>query len=53
MVCRFTVSKGLDLVLGAAEFFAQNNCRLVVLGGGDRKYEEAMRALAAAHPVNT
>ena len=50
MVCRFTVSKGLDLVLGAAEFFAQHDCRLVVLGGGDKKYEEAMRALAAAHP---
>ena len=49
MVCRFTVSKGLDLVLGAAEFFAQHDCRLVVLGGGDKKYEEAMRALAAAH----
>jgi starch synthase len=51
MVCRFTVSKGLDLVLGAADFFAKNDCRLVVLGGGDRKYEEAMRALAAAHPA--
>jgi starch synthase len=50
MVCRFTISKGLDLVLGAAEFFASHDCRLVVLGGGDRKYEEAMRALAAAHP---
>ena len=50
MVCRFTPSKGLDLVLGAAEFFTKQDCRLVVLGGGDRKYEEAMRALATAHP---
>ncbi len=50
MVCRFTSGKGLDLVLGAAEFFAEQECRLVVLGGGDRKYEEAMRELAAAHP---
>jgi len=50
MVCRFTVSKGLDLVLGAEDFFAKNDCRLVVLGGGERKYEDAMRALAAAHP---
>ncbi len=50
MVCRFTISKGLDLVLGAAEFFAQQDCRLIVLGGGDRKYEEAMRELAAANP---
>jgi len=50
MVCRFTPGKGLDLVLGAAEFFAREDCRLVVLGGGERKYEDAMRALAAAHP---
>ncbi len=50
MVCRFTSGKGLDLVLGAAEFFAHQDCRLVVLGGGERKYEEAMQALAAEHP---
>jgi starch synthase len=50
MVCRFTVSKGLDLVLKAKDFFAKEDCRLVVLGGGEKKYEEAMRALAAAHP---
>lgn len=50
MVCRFTAGKGLDLVLGAANFFAREDVRLVVLGGGERKYEEAMRALAAAHP---
>ena len=50
MGCRFTAGKGLDLVLGAANFFAKENCRLVVLGGGERKYEEAMRALAAQHP---
>ena len=50
MVCRFTPGKGLDLVLAAADFFAQQDCRLVVLGGGERNYEDAMRALAAAHP---
>ncbi len=50
MVCRFTAGKGLDLVLGAEGFFAKEDCRLVVLGGGDRKYEEAMRALAQKHP---
>jgi len=50
MVCRFTPSKGLDLVLGAAEFFANEDCRLVVLGGGEKKYEDAVRALAAKHP---
>ena len=50
MVCRFTSGKGLDLVLGAVEFFTQQDCRLVVLGGGERKYEEAMQALATEHP---
>lgn len=50
MVCRFTEGKGLDLVLAAADFFAQTDCRLVVLGGGDRKYEEAMRAFAQKLP---
>jgi len=50
MVCRFTSSKGLDLLLGAEEFFAKEDCRLVVLGGGEKKYEEAVRAMAARHP---
>lgn len=50
MVCRFVAGKGLDLVLGAVDFFAQQDCRLVVLGGGERKYEEEMTALATAHP---
>ena len=50
MVCRFTAAKGLDLVLGAKDFFLKENCRLVVLGGGEKKYEETFRELAAAHP---
>ena len=50
MVCRFTPAKGLDLVLGAQEFFAQQNCRLVVLGSGEKKYEELLKAFAAQHP---
>lgn len=50
MVCRFTEGKGLDLLLGAVDFFANEDCRLIVLGGGERKYEEAMRGLAAGHP---
>ena len=49
MVCRFTAAKGLDLVLGARDFFATENCRLVVLGHGEKKYEEKLREFAAAH----
>ncbi len=51
MVCRFTSAKGLDLVLGAMDFFTKENCRLVILGGGEKKYEEEFRELAAAHPA--
>jgi starch synthase len=51
MVCRFTPAKGLDLVLGAKDFFAKENCRLIILGGGEKKYEQAIREFAAALPA--
>jgi starch synthase len=51
MVCRFTPGKGLDLILGAREFFEKENCRLVVLGGGEKKYEVLIREFAAAMPA--
>ena len=51
MVCRFTSAKGLDLVLQAKEFFARENCRLVVLGSGEKKYEELLHEFAAAQPA--
>jgi len=50
MVCRFTPAKGLDLLLGAKAFFARENQRLVILGGGERKYEDLLRAFAAELP---
>ncbi len=50
MVCRFTPAKGLDLILGAKEFFAQSDCRLVILGGGEKKYEASLREFAASMP---
>ncbi len=49
MVCRFTPAKGLDLVLGATDFFARENCRLVILGSGEKKYEELLSVFAKAH----
>jgi starch synthase len=51
IVCRFTPGKGLDLILGAREFFEKENCRLVVLGGGEKKYEVLIRDFAAAMPA--
>lgn len=50
MVCRFTPAKGLDMVLGADKFFAKENCRLVILGSGEKKYEDAVVALAKELP---
>ncbi len=50
MVCRFTPGKGLDLVLGARDFFAKENCRLVILGSGEKTYEESVREFASTMP---
>jgi starch synthase len=50
MVCRLTQQKGLDLLLGAADFFAEQDCRLIVLGTGEKRFEDALRDLARAHP---
>lgn len=50
MVCRLTEQKGIDLLLANSAFFQQNDCRLIVLGAGDIRFEEGLRALAAAAP---
>jgi starch synthase len=50
MVCRLTQQKGLDLLLGAMDFFTERDCRLIVLGTGEKRYETALHDLAQAHP---
>ena len=50
MICRFTEQKGVDLVLANRDFFLAHECRLVVLGAGDKRMEEEMRALVAEAP---
>jgi starch synthase len=50
MVCRLTEQKGLDFVIANQDFFAGQNCRFIVLGSGEHRYEEALRDLAAALP---
>ncbi len=50
MVCRLTQQKGLDLLLGARDFFTEQDCRLVVLGTGEKQFEEGLREAAQAHP---
>jgi starch synthase len=50
MVCRLAEQKGIDLLLANADFFAANLCRLVVLGSGEKRYEQALADLVAAAP---
>jgi starch synthase len=47
MICRLTEQKGVDLVLENSRFFTGRECRLVVLGAGDKKLEARLRTLAA------
>jgi starch synthase len=50
MVCRLTEQKGVDFVLANRDFFVAHEVRLLVLGSGDKRMEEELRALAAAVP---
>jgi starch synthase len=51
MVARLTEQKGIDFVLANSDFFLSQECRLVVLGSGDRRMEDDLRALATATPL--
>ena len=50
MVCRFAEQKGVDLVLANRDFFIAHECRLVVLGAGDKQLELEMHEFAATAP---
>jgi starch synthase len=50
MVCRLTEQKGLELLLANKNFFLKEDVRLIVLGAGQKRYEEALHALATAAP---
>ena len=45
MVCRLTEQKGLDLLLANKDFFLGNS-RCIILGTGERRYEEALGHLS-------
>jgi starch synthase len=47
MVCRLVEQKGVNLVLANRDFFLDEDCRLIVLGSGDRRMEEELRALSS------
>src|ERR1035437_5770219 len=50
MVVRFTEQKGVNFVLDNREFFLGADCRLVVLGSGDKALWDAMHALTVEAP---
>jgi len=50
IVARFADQKGIHLVLANRDFVLGTNSRWVVLGSGDKRLEDEMRALAAEAP---
>ncbi len=51
MVCRLVAQKGVQLVLANRDFFLNQDCRLIILGSGDRKLEDEVRSLVAQAPA--
>ena len=50
MVTRLVDQKGVDLLAGALNTLLELNCRLVILGSGEARYEEFLTQQARAHP---
>lgn len=50
LVSRFVEQKGIDLILDAAPALLKEGAQLALLGSGDHDLEQAVTALAAAHP---
>jgi starch synthase len=50
LISRLTDQKGFDLILGAAEQLMSLDAAWVMLGSGERRYEDAWRALAGRYP---
>ena len=50
MISRLTPQKGVDLVLDALDSLLDLGAQLVLLGGGDERFETQLLAAAAAHP---
>jgi starch synthase len=51
MISRMVDQKGLDLLAALAEELPKLGAGIVVLGTGDRRYEDLWRDLAAKHPT--
>jgi starch synthase len=50
MIGRLTVQKGFDLIEQVGDWLAAQPMRLVILGAGERKYEELMAELGRRYP---
>jgi starch synthase len=50
IVSRFADQKGFDLIAERAHELMQEDLILIILGTGDRKYEDLFRSLAATYP---
>ena len=50
VICRFAEQKGLNLLLENQDFFLTQECRLVMLGAGEKRYEDAVSELVARAP---
>jgi starch synthase len=50
MVSRLTDQKGFDLVAAASSDLMELDARWIILGSGERRYEDMWRALAARYP---
>ena len=51
LVSRLTDQKGFDLIAESIDSLLAMDARWVMLGNGERRYEELWRALAASHPT--
>ena len=52
MITRFASQKGIDLVLHILDELLCENVQMIVLGTGEKEYEDAFRAAEARHPNN-
>jgi starch synthase len=50
VVVRLAEQKGIDLLLEVVDAVARDGAQVAVLGTGERRYEEALRAAADRHP---
>ena len=50
LIGRLTAQKGFDLIEQIGDWLAGQRVRVVILGTGERKFEEEMAGLAAQHP---